>query len=155
MTLNVGDRAPDFTLFNTNKQEVKLSDYKGRIVVLHFFPAAFTGTCTAQMCTLRDDATLYNDLNAVVLGCSTDTAYVLGKYKVDHELEFDLISDYNKEVNELYGARYDVWNMGMRGTAKRSAFIIDGNGVIRYAEVLDKAGEQVNFGAMRTLLATL
>ncbi len=152
MTLKPGDKAPDFKLFNTEKHEISLSDFKGKTVVLHFFPAAFTSTCTAQMCTLRDDYAFYEGLNAVVLGCSTDSAYVLAKYKADHELDFDLVSDYNKEVDVLYGARYDVWNMGMKGTAKRSAFIIDGEGIIKYAEVLDKAGDQVNFPAMKEVL---
>ena len=153
MELKPGDKAPEFKLFNTEKQEISLSDLKGKTVVLHFFPAAFTSTCTAQMCTLRDDHSFYNDSNAVVLGCSTDSAYVLKKYKEDQNLNFDLISDFNKELNSTYGNHYDIWNMGMKGVSKRAAFIIDGEGIIQYAEVLEKAGDQVNFAAMKELLA--
>lgn len=152
MTLKPGDKAPEFKLFNTEKQEIALSDFKGKTVVLHFFPAAFTNVCTMQLCTLRDDHSFYNDLNAVVLGCSTDSAYVLKKFKEEQNLNFDLISDYNKELDAEYGVRYDTWNLGMKGTAKRSAFIIDGEGIIQYAEVQEKAADQVNFAAMKEYL---
>ncbi len=155
MSLKVGDKAPDFKLFNTEKQEISLSQYAGKTVVLHFFPAAFTGTCTAQLCTLRDDFSFYNHLDCVILGLSCDMIYSLIKFKADNNLDFDLISDYNREVCGLYGAQYDIWNMGIKGNSKRSAFIIDGNGTLQYVEVLDKAGDQVNFPAMKEVLSQL
>jgi peroxiredoxin len=153
MALKPGDKAPEIKLFNTEKKEIALADFKGKTVVLHFFPAAFTSTCTEQLCTLRDDNSFYSNLNAVVLGCSTDSVFVLAKFKEEQKLDFDLLSDYNKEANAMYGAQYETWILGMRGTAKRSAFIINGDGIIEYAEVLEKASDQVNFAAMKEVLS--
>lgn len=152
MALQVGTKAPEFKLFNTDKKEVSLSDFAGKTVVLHFFPAAFTGVCTAQMCGLRDDYSFYNNLNCVVLGCSTDTPFTLGKFKAEQNLEFDLLSDYNHEVNKAYDVQEAVWILNLHGPAKRSAFIIDGNGIIQYSEQMASAGEQVNFAAMKAVL---
>ncbi|MCX6190520.1 MAG: peroxiredoxin [Bacteroidetes bacterium] len=152
MALKVGDKAPEFKLFNTEKKEVSLSDFKGQTVVLHFFPAAFTGGCTAQMCTLRDDYSFYNNLNCVVLGCSCDSPFTLGKFKTEQALEFDLLSDYNKETCKDYDAQYETWILGMKGNSRRAAFIINGDGVIVYSEALESAGDQVNFAAMKEVL---
>jgi peroxiredoxin len=151
--LKPGDKAPDFKMFNTEKKEVSLSDFKGKTVVLHFFPAAFTGTCTQQLCTLRDDFSFYKNLDAVVLGCSTDTLFTLAKFKESQNLDFDLLSDYSKEVCKAYGAQYDTWIYGITGNAKRSAFIIDGNGIIQYAEVLEKASDLPDFEKMKQVLS--
>jgi peroxiredoxin len=153
--LQPGDKAPDFKMFNTEKKEVSLSDFKGKTVVLHFFPAAFTGTCTQQLCTLRDDFAFYKNLDAVVLGCSTDTLFTLAKFKESQNLDFDLLSDYSKEVCKAYGAQYDTWIFGIKGNAKRSAFIIDGECVIRYAEVLEKASDLPDFAKMKEVLSSM
>jgi peroxiredoxin len=150
-----GDKAPEFKLFNTEKQEIALTDFKGKTVVLHFFPAAFTGVCTKQLCTLRDDFSFYSGLNCVVLGLSCDSPYSLGKFRSEQNLGFDLISDYNKEVCGLYDAQYETWNMGMKGVSKRSAFIIDGNGIVQYAEVLEKAGDLPDFEKMKEVLSKM
>lgn len=152
MTLKAGDKAPDFALYNTGKKEVKLSDLKGQTVVIHFFPAAFTGVCTTQLCTLRDDHSFYNNLNCVVFGISCDMPFTLTKFKAEQNLNFELLSDFNREVNAAYGAQYPVWNMGLKGVSKRAAFIIDANGIIQYAEVLESAGDLPNFAAMKEVL---
>ncbi len=155
MTLKTGDKAPEFKLYNTEKKEVSLSDFKGKTVVLHFFPAAFTGVCTAQMCSLRDDYSFYNSLNCVVLGVSCDSPFALGKFKSTENLAFDLLSDYNKTTCADYGVQYETWIAGMKGNAYRSAFIIDGNGIIQYSERMESAGDQVNFVAMKEVLEKL
>lgn len=155
MTLKVGDKAPNFSLFNTDKKEITLSDFLGKTVVLHFFPLAFTGTCTKQLCTLRDDYSFYNNLNAVVLGMSVDSLHALNRFKQDQNIQFDLISDFNREVAKAYDAQYEVFGNNMKGVARRAAFIIDGNGIIQYAEVLESAGDLPNFEKMKEVLSGL
>lgn len=137
--------APDFSLYNTEKKEVKLSDLKGKKVIIHFFPQAFTGTCTTQLCTMRDNLNYYTNLNAVVLGISVDSVFTLGKFKEVESYNFDLLSDFNKEVSAAYGSLYDNWILNMKGVSKRSAFVIDENGVVIHAEVLESAGDLPDF----------
>lgn len=155
MALKVGDKAPEFKLFNTDKKEISLSDFKGKTVVLHFFPAAFTGVCTAQMCTLRDDSSFYNGLDCVVLGCSCDSLFTLGKFKAEQNLDFDLLSDFNKETCKDYDVQYENWILGMKGNSMRAAYIIDAEGTIIYAEAMESAGDQVNFASMKEVLGKL
>lgn len=137
--LNINDTAPDFTLYSTSKQPVTLSSFRGRPVVLLFFPAAFTSTCTKELCSVRDNICFYNKLNAVVFGISTDMVYSLVKYKEEQQLNFDLLSDYNREVIHLYHTAYETFRFGMKSVAKRSAFVIGADGKIKYAEVLENA----------------
>ena len=155
MSITLGQSAPDFKLFNSEKQEISLSENKGKNVVLLFFPFAFTRTCTAELCDVRDNYDLYNGLNAVVYGISVDTPYTLGKFKEEQKLNFDLLSDFNKTTSEAYGCLYEVFAMGMKGVSKRSAFVIDKEGVVRYAEVLENAGEQPDFSKIKATLETL
>jgi peroxiredoxin len=152
MFLKQGDKAPIFILFDSDKQLISLESLKGHNVVLHFYPAAFTSTCTKQLCTVRDDLTFYNNLNATVIGISTDSVYVLKKYKEEQHLNFILASDYNKEVCAMYFAQYDLFNYGMKGVAKRAAFVIDKNGIIQYAEVLDNASDLPDFESIKKTL---
>src|SRR6201992_4379302 len=109
MTVKVGQQAPDFALFDSDKQKVTLSDYKGKNVLLLFFPQAFTGTCTAELCSTRDNIALYNQANAQVFAISVDSVFTLGKYKEDQRLNFPLLSDFNKEVSTTYGSLYDTF----------------------------------------------
>ncbi len=153
MSINVGDKAPSFTLFSEAKEAINLSDYHGQPVVLLFFPLAFTGVCTAELCSMRDELTEYNDLNAQVLAISVDSAFTLAKFKEAEGFNFPLLSDFNKEVSRLYGTLYEEFALGMRGVSKRSAFVIDGEGVIRYAEVLESAGDLPNFVEVKATLA--
>src|SRR6185436_4398332 len=155
MKLNPGDTAPLFNMFDSDKQPFSLESLKGHNVVLHFYPAAFTSTCTKQLCTTRDDLAFYNNVNAKVIGISTDSVYVLKKYKEEQNLNFTLASDYNKEVSGIYGAQYELFNYGMKGTSKRAAFVIDKNGIIQYAEVLDNASDLPNFEAIKGTLTRL
>ncbi len=147
--------APAFKLFNTEKKEISLSDYKGKNVVLLFFPLAFTSVCTAELCTIRDNIAQYNAANAIVLGISVDSLFTLEKFKSEQGLNFDLLSDFNKEASTQYGSLYDSFAFGMKGVSKRSAFVIDGEGTVRYEEVLDNAGEQPSFDNIKATLASL
>lgn len=153
--LKVGDLAPDFTLYNTEKQAITLSDLKGQNVVLLFFPLAFTSTCTAELCSVRDDIGSYSNISAKVFGISVDSPFSLGKFKAEQNLNFDLLSDFNKKTSSDYGCLYDSFVLGMSGVSKRSAFIVDKEGVIRYAEVLESAGELPNLELVKQTLASL
>jgi glutaredoxin-dependent peroxiredoxin len=151
--LKVGDKAPDFKLFDTDKKEVSLADFAGSNVVLLFFPLAFTGVCTAELCSMRDDIATYNGLNAQILGVSVDSLFTLEKFKTEQNLNFPLLSDFNKDASKAYSAYYDVFAFGMQGVSKRSAFVIGKDGNIKYAEVLESAGDLPNFTAVKAALA--
>jgi peroxiredoxin len=155
MKLTVGQPAPDFRLFDTTKNKVSLSDFKDSNVLLLFFPMAFSSVCTKELCSVRDNIAIYQNVNANVLGISVDSLYSLGKFKEDQRLNFPLLSDFNKEVSYLYGCLYETWNYDMRGVSKRSAFIIDKAGIIRYTEVLENPGNIPNFEAIITILSSL
>jgi peroxiredoxin len=152
MALEIGQYAPDFTLFDTEKKEITLSEQKGQNILLLFFPLAFTSVCTAELCAVRDNFKVYESLNAKPFGISVDSLYTLAKYKEDQNLNFTLLSDFNKEVSKAYGALYETFGLGMRGVSKRAAFVIDESGIIRYTEVLEKAGLQPNFKAIKETL---
>ena len=155
MTIQPGDKAPDFKLYNSDKKEVSSKDFEGRNVVIHFFPMAFTGTCTEQLCTLRDDLSSYKDMGAEVVGISVDSPFTLAKYKEDQQYNFDLLSDFNKEVSQQFGAYYEEFVMGLKGVSKRAAFVVDKSGTIRYAEVLENAGELPDFQKIKDVLQEL
>jgi len=148
MALQVGDPAPQFTMVSSEKTEISLSDFRGKKVVLHFFPFAFTSTCTAQLCEMRDSFGYYEGLNAQILAISVDSPYTLAKFKEANNYQFPLLSDFNKEVSPAYGAWYEVFNLGLKGVSKRAAFVIDEDQNILYAEVLDVAKELPDFGAI-------
>lgn len=155
MSIQTGQQAPDFKLFNTDKNEIALADLKGKNVLLLFFPLAFTSVCTAELCSVRDNLKMYEGLDAQPLGISVDSLFTLGKFKEEQNLNFPLLSDFNKEVSKAYDSLYETFGFGMKGVSKRSAFLIDGQGVIRYAEVLDNAGEQPDFKAIQEKLREL
>ncbi|MBP6430341.1 MAG: redoxin domain-containing protein [Ferruginibacter sp.] len=155
MSLQIGNKAPNFTLYNSEKNKISLSDYAGKNVLLLFFPQAFTGVCTKELCAIRDDISRYNNANAVVLGISVDSVFTLAKYKEEQGYNFDLLSDFNKEVSTAYHTMYNDWILDMRGVSKRSAFIVDKEGILQYVEVLETAGDLPNFEAINNKLAAL
>ncbi len=152
MALQIGDKAPDFSLLNTEKAAVSLSDYKGKKLVVLFFPLAFTGVCTTELCTMRDSIADYNDLDASVVAISVDSPFTLGKFKAEQTLNFPLLSDFNKTTAQAYDSFYEDFVLGLKGVAKRSAFVIDAEGVVQYAEVLASAGDLPNFDAVKEAL---
>ncbi len=155
MKIEAGQKAPLFTLPDTDKKMVSLADQKGKNVVLLFFPAAFTSTCTKELCQTRDELSFYNDLNATVFGVSVDMPFTLAKFKTDNNYNFTLLSDFNKEASTAYGAIYSEWIAGLKGVSKRASFVIDKEGIIRHAEVLENASDYPNFDVIKTTLSKL
>ncbi len=153
--LTPGQPAPSFSLYNTEKQLVSLSDFAGKNLIMLFFPMAFTSTCTAELCQMRDDIATYAGLNAAVVGISVDSPYTLAKFRDDQHLPFDLLSDFNKEVSRAYDTIYETYALDLKGVSKRSAFAIDGQGIVRYAEVLDNVKDVPSFTNIQTTLNTL
>lgn len=159
MSLKVGDTAPDFTLKNANNEAFTLSSYRGeKNVVILFFPAVGTSVCEKELCSTRDSMKDYENLDAQVLAISVDGPFAQKLWADKHQFNFPLLSDFNKEVCQLYGAYYDVWlpdKFNLKGVAKRSAFVVDKNGIIQYAEVLENAGEEPNYEAIKETLKKL
>ena len=155
MSLKVGDKAPDFTLFNQDGETVSLHDFKGKKVVVLFFPAANTGVCTKEMCTFRDELKVFENVNAQVLGISVDTHYALKMFQEKNNYNFPLLSDFNKKVIAEYDVVLDVFAPGKfdyQSVAKRSAFVVDESGVLKYVEVLASPGEEPNYEAIKKAL---
>jgi peroxiredoxin len=155
MPIQIGQQAPDFSLYNSDKQKVSLSDLKGSNVLLLFFPQAFTGTCTKELCSTRDNIALYNQANAQVFGISVDSVFTLAKYKEEQQLNFPLLSDFNKDTSIAYDTLYNSFVFDMKGVSKRSAFVLDKNGTVQYAEVLETATDLPDFAAIQKTLADL
>lgn len=155
MSLRIGDKAPDFSLYSSEKELIPLHDFQGKNVVLLFFPVAFTSTCTKEMCETRDDIAIYDDLNTEVLGISIDTVHALARFKAENDLNFRLLSDFNKEVIRAYDVMYEEYGYGMKGVAKRAVYVIDGEGIIRHIEVLEKAGQMPDMEAMKEAIRGL
>jgi peroxiredoxin len=156
MALKIGDQAPNFTLINQDGEPVSLSDYKGKKVVVLFFPAANTGVCTKEMCTFRDDLKEFEKLNAQVLGISVDTHFALKMFQEKNNYNFPLLSDFNKKVISEYDVVLDVFAPGKfdyKNVAKRSAFVVDENGKIKYTEVLASPGDEPNYEAIKKVLS--
>jgi len=155
MTLKIGDKAPDFTLRNSETKEVSLDQYKGKNLVVLFYPLAFTGVCTTELCTMRDNMAKYESLNADIVAISVDSPFTLAKFKEEQQLNFPLLSDFNKTVSRAYGSLYEDFVLDMKGVSKRSAFVVNSEGIIRYAEVLENAGDLPNFAMLEKALADL
>jgi glutaredoxin-dependent peroxiredoxin len=153
--LQPGDKAPDFSLRSSDKSLVALKDQRGKNVVLLFFPFAFTGVCTKEMCMMRDSIGDYEKLDAQILAVSVDSPYTLAKWKDEQGFNFPLLSDFNKAVSKKYDTLYKEFAFGLKGVSKRSAFVIDKKGTLRYAEVLENAGEVPNFEAIKNTLQAL
>lgn len=155
MALKVGDQAPAFTLPDTKREQVSLESFKGKSnVVLLFVPLAFTGVCTAELCEISAGLGGYQSLNAEVLGLSVDSPFSLGAWAEKEKITIPLLSDFNKEVSAAYGAQYEEL-IGLKGVAKRSAFVIDKSGVIRFASVSDDAKVLPDFAAIKACLESL
>ena len=146
MAAEVGQKAPDFTLFDNDKQPTKLSDSKGKNVVLAFFPGAFTGACTTEMCTFRDRSDSFNSMNAQVYGISVDAIFSQKAFSDANNLNFPLLSDYQREVGKTYGVSLPNF-AGMEGytASERAVFVIDKAGVIKFKWVGENPGVLPDF----------
>ncbi len=153
MKIKIGDKAPAFTLIGIDLKPIRLADYEGKKLILHFFPLAFTSVCTEQLCTARDEENDYSDLNAEVVGVSVDSPFVLKKFSEENKLNFSLGSDFNRKVSTSYGVLFMDDFMGLSQFSKRSAFVMDGKGVVQYAEVT--SGALPDFDAIKKTLAEI
>lgn len=157
MSLKIGDVAPDFTLFNQDAQPVSLNQFKGKKVVLSFFPFANTSVCTKEMCTFRDEMKDYESLDAQVLAISVDSPFALKLFQEKNNYQFPLLSDFNKEVSAKYGTLgvFVPGKFDYQGVSKRSVFVLDSNGVVQYIEILDNPGNEPNYAAIKETLAKI
>ena len=152
MPVQKGDVAPDFTLYDDDKQAVSLSDFRGdKHVLLLFFPGAFTSVCTDELNTVNNEIGEAWGDDIQILGISTDSPFVQAEFKKVNGLSYPLLSDHSAEVCGLYGAKYDhdFTSMKLDRIARRAAFLIDKDGKVRYAEVLESAGDLPDFDAIK------
>ena len=157
MSLQVGQKAPEIELFSDEKNLFRLSDHKGKNVLLLFFPAAFTGVCTTELNAVNDTLESYTDADTQVVGLSTDTPFVLAEYKQVHGLAFPLLSDHDAEVSVVYGTKYEPggFALNLHRITRRAAFVVDKAGTLQYAEILESAGDQPDFDAIKAVLQSL
>lgn len=152
----VSQKAPDFTLPDTDRKPRKLSEFLGKKLVLAFFPGAFTSVCTREMCTFRDSIARLSELKAQVVGVSVNDPFSNKGFAERNLLTFPLLSDYNREVVRLY--RIELKNFaGLKGysVAQRSVFILDKDGIVRYRWVSDDPGKEPNYSEIETALAQI
>ena len=154
MSVDVGSKAPDFTLTNQDREPVTLSAQRGRPVVLAFFPAAFSSVCTKELCTFRDSLARLNQAHAQVYGISVDTFFTLKAFHDQQGYNFPLLSDFNKQAIRDYGV-FNEDMIGLKGIAKRAVFVIDKDGIVRHREVLDDARNEPNYDKVFSTLASL
>jgi peroxiredoxin len=154
--IEIGTPAPDFALVDTNRETKSLKDFKGRATVLAFFPGAFTGVCDTEWCTLRDSMAELNDLNANVVGISVDSPFAGSGFASRHNLQFPLLSDYQRETINRYGVLLqDFAGLPGYNVAQRSIFILDADGIVRYKWIAEKPGIEPDYDAMKNELAKL
>ena len=154
----VGDDAPDFAAprVSNETEPFRLSNRRDAgPVVLAFFPAAFSTTCTAELCTFRDELDAFTDLNATVFGISTDLPYALSRFRAEHDLGFDLISDNDGSIIDAYDV-VDEWeDINLPGVAQRAVFVIDTAGTIRHAWRADNPGQEPDYDAVAEAVASV
>jgi peroxiredoxin len=154
MAVAVGSKAPEFTLTNQDREAVTLSALRGKPVVLAFFPAAFSSVCTKELCTFKDSMAQLGKANAQVFGISVDTFFALKAFQDQQKLTFPLLSDFNKTAIRDYGV-FNEDMIGLKGIAKRATFVIDKDGIVRHAEVLEDARNEPSYDAVFKVLASL
>ena len=149
MAITLGSKAPEFTLFDTTNTPRSLSEFSGRKVVLAFYPGAFTGVCTKELCAFRDAMSNFNSLNAQVVGISVDSPFANKAFSAQNNLQFPLLSDYTREVSKQYGGVHDDF-AGLKGysASKRAVFIIDETGKVKYAWVSESPGVEPDYTAI-------
>jgi len=153
MAIQLGSKAPAFTLFDTEKKPRSLSEFLGRKVVLVFYPGAFTSVCTKEMCTFRDAMATFNDLQAQVVGISVDSPFANKAFAAQNNLQFPLLSDYTRDVSKQYGGVYKDFS-GMNGysASKRAVYVVDAKGNLQYAWVSENPGVEPDYRAISAAL---
>jgi peroxiredoxin len=156
MSVDVGQKPPDFQLFDQDKKLRTLKEFQGKKVVLAFFPGAFTSVCTKEMCTFRDSMQTLNGLNAQVVGISVNDPFTNKAFAEANKLQFPILSDYGREVVRKYNAFHDDF-AGLKGytAAKRSVFVLDDKGMVRYRWVSEDPGKQPDYEEIKNALAKI
>ena len=156
MPVDVGQAAPDFSLYDTDRQQRTLSEFMGQNVVIAFFPGAFTGVCTTEMCTLRDSLSQFNSMNAQVIGISVDGAMVQKAFSDQNNLGFTVLSDFQRQAVSLYDVPLPNF-AGMEGyvAAQRSVFVVDKEGIVKYRWVADSPGNEPNYEEVQRAVGQL
>jgi peroxiredoxin len=158
MALNIGDKAPGFTLRDQNENEVSLYKLLNRNVVILFFPFANTSVCTAEMSYMRDNINEFLEMNSQVIGISVDSPFALKMWADKNSFNFPLLSDFNKEVSPKYDSLYDVFlpeKFSYKGVSKRSAFVVGKDGLIKYTEICPSPGHQPDYKSIQNILKKL
>ena len=142
----IGESAPNFTLKNTLKEDVSLTDYAGKNVILAFYPGAFTGVCDTEMCSFQDNFSKLNESNSTVIGISVDSPWANAEFASKYSLKFELLSDIDREVVEAYDSKF-VGLGGIEGyeSANRVVIIIDKEGIIRHRWVAENPGVEPDY----------
>ena len=155
MAIKVGDKAPDFTLFDADRKQRSLKEFLGKKTVLAFFPGAFTGVCTKEMCTLRDSLSALSGMNAQVIAISVDSPFANKAFVDQNKLGFPILSDHNREVSMKYvGVYNDFAGVPGYAAAKRSVFVLDGNGTVKYAWVTENPGAEPDYGQVKNAVGS-
>lgn len=152
--MNVGEKAPEFKLVTTAMKSITNKDFKDKNVVLLFFPLAFTSVCTQEMCVASDDMNAYTDLDAEIIGISVDSPFVLQKFGEENKIGFTLASDFDRSASKAFDTLFEDDFLGLTGFSKRSAYVIDKEGILRYSETTD--GKSLpDFDKIKETLKTL
>ena len=152
----IGEPAPSFTLKNTAKTDVSLEDYKGKTVILAFYPGAFTGVCDDEMCSFQNNFARLNDSIATVIGISVDSPWANAEFAAKYNLEFELLSDLDKKVVEAYDAKF-IGLGGIEGyeSANRVVIVVDKEGIIRHRWVADNPGVEPDYDELVSFAQSL
>jgi len=156
VAVEVGHQAPDVALVNYDRKAVRVSDLRGKPIVLAFFPGAFTGTCTKEMCAFRDGMAAFNAIEAQVFGISVDMPYAQKAFSDQHGLNFPLLSDYNRQAVRAFGVEDPNFAGGLLpGVAMRSVFVLDRDGVVRYVWIAPTQGTEPDYSAVEEAVRAL
>jgi len=156
LSVEIGQKPPDFQLPDQNRTQRSLKEFLGKKTVLAFFPGAFTSVCTKEMCTFRDSVQALTSIQGQVVGISVNDPFTNKAFAETNRLQFPILSDYARETVR----KYDVFHndfAGLKGytAAKRSVFILDENGIVRYKWVSEDPGKEPNYEEIRQALSKL
>ncbi len=151
--MKIGDKVPDIALYDTNKKAISLREFEGRNILVLFFPFAFSSVCTAELCDMRDQFAYYDELNVEIIGVSVDSLYTLAAYKNHQNLNFTLLSDFNKELSTAFNVLYEEFpSYGLKGVSKRAAFLVDKQGFIQHVDICNQPKDLPDFEAIQATL---
>jgi peroxiredoxin len=156
MAITVGMKAPDFTLFDTDRKQRTLKEFLGRKTLLAFYPGAFTGVCTKEMCALRDAMTAFNEMQAQVVGISVDAPAANKGFADVNRIAFPLLSDVGRTVSRMYcGTHQDFGGVTGLETSKRAVFLLDAGGTVRHAWISENPAAEPDYAEIRSALAKI